>query len=130
MFLWWCWFSRVESFVLLRPVGQVSARHCRFVVEPWSRAIGCVKNGIRRVECCEDVASGVALCRIDFLSRVVLELGNDAGEMRPHGKIRGKTSMRANQERGLHECVWITTVSRITLTYYDANSGDIYEQMQ
>ena len=103
MFLWWCWFSRVESFVLLRPVGQVSARHCRFVVEPWLRTIGGVKNGIRRVQCCEVVASGVALYRIDFLSRVVLELGNDAGEMRPHDKSRGGSQMRANQERGLHE---------------------------
>ena len=130
MSLWWCWFSRVESSVSLRPVGQVLARHCHFVVEPWSRAIGCVKNGIRRVECCEDVASDVALCRIDFLSRVVLELGNDAGEMRPHGKIRGKTSMRANQERGLHEGILITTVSHITRTYYAANIDDIYERMQ
>lgn len=70
------------------------------------------------------------MCRIDFLSRVVLELGNDAGEMRPHGKIRGKTSMRANQERGLHEGILITTVSHITRTYYAANIDDIYERMQ
>jgi hypothetical protein len=111
VFLWWCWFSRVEWFVLL-PVGQVSARHCRFVVEPWSRAIGGVKNGIRRVQCCEDVASVLPCYRIDFLSRVELELGNDEGEMRPPGQKSWLTPMRANQERGLHECILITFMSQ------------------
>lgn len=36
----------------------------------------------------EDVASRWAWACIDILSRVELELGDDAGEMRPHGRSR------------------------------------------
>jgi hypothetical protein len=36
---------------------------------------------------------------MDILSRVELELGDDAGEMRPHSRSRG-CSMRSNQEAG------------------------------
>jgi hypothetical protein len=78
-----------------------------------------VKNGIRRVQCCEDVASWLPCYRSDFLSRVELELGNDEGEMRPHGQKSWQAPMRANQERGLHECILITFMSQ---TCYAANS--------
>jgi hypothetical protein len=40
----------------------------------------------------------VGLYSIDFLSRVGLELGNDAGEMRPHGQKSWLTS-HARQSR-------------------------------